>query len=221
MKIFRNILPVMLVFVMLLALCGCNNAFTTAGTTGEQNTTAAPTTQPTNQKVELDPDLKYYADIEIKDYGKITVLREQDDAPITCANFVKLAQSGFYDGLTFHRIMEGFMMQGGCPEGTGFGGSDEKIFGEFYANGFMNMLSHTRGAISMARSNPFNSASSQFFIVHEDSTFLDGGYAVFGYVTEGLDVVDAVCNAAQPIDGNGSIARDAQPVILSVKIRTE
>ena len=221
MKIFRNILPVMLVFVMLLALCGCNNAFTTAGTTGEQNTTAAPTTQPTNQKVELDPDLKYYADIEIKDYGKITVLLEQDDAPITCANFVKLAQSGFYDGLTFHRIMEGFMMQGGDPNGNGTGGSDQTIKGEFSANGVDNPLSHTRGAISMARATPFDSASSQFFIVHEDSTFLDGGYAVFGYVTEGLDVVDAVCNAAQPIDGNGSIARDAQPVIISVKIRTE
>jgi peptidyl-prolyl cis-trans isomerase B (cyclophilin B) len=163
----------------------------------------------------------YTAEIVIRDYGTITLDLYGSAAPITVQNFVKLAQSGFYDGLTFHRIMEGFMMQGGCPEGTGFGGSDEKIFGEFYANGFMNMLSHTRGAISMARSNPFNSASSQFFIVHEDSTFLDGGYAVFGYVTEGLDVVDAVCNAAQPIDGNGSIARDAQPVILSVKIRTE
>ena len=159
--------------------------------------------------------------IEVQDYGTIKAVLYGEAAPITVANFVKLVEDGFYDGLTFHRIMEGFMMQGGCPEGTGFGGSDEKIFGEFYANGFMNMLSHTRGAISMARSNPFNSASSQFFIVHEDSTFLDGGYAVFGYVTEGLDVVDAVCNAAQPIDGNGSIARDAQPVIISVKIRTE
>lgn len=160
-------------------------------------------------------------DIEIKDYGKITVLLEQDDAPITCANFVKLVQSGFYNGLTFHRIMEGFMMQGGCPEGTGFGGSDEKIFGEFAANGFMNTLSHTRGAISMARSNPFNSASSQFFIVHKDSPFLDGGYAVFGYVTEGIEVVDAVCAAAQPVDDNGSIPVEAQPVMTSVTLRTE
>ena len=178
-------------------------------------------TLPEQPKVELDPDLKYYVDIDIKDYGKITILLEQDDAPITCANFVKLAQSGFYDGLTFHRIMANFMMQGGCPNGDGFGGSGENIFGEFYINGFNNPLSHTRGAISMARSNPYNSASSQFFIVHEDSTFLDGAYAVFGYVTEGLEVVDAVCNAAQPIDGNGSIAKDAQPVINSVTVRTE
>ena len=220
MKILRNILAALLVSAMLLMLCGCYFTASTDGTTAGQ-TTAAPTTQTEPPKVELDPDLKYYVDIDIKDYGKITILLEQDDAPITCANFVKLAQSGFYDGLTFHRIMATFMMQGGCPEGTGFGGSGENIYGEFAANGFNNTLSHTRGAISMARSNPFNSASSQFFIVHEDSVFLDGSYAVFGYVTEGLEVVDAVCNAAQPIDGNGSIARDAQPVINSVTVRTE
>ena len=215
----NRVLVSVLAAVILLALCGCNFAFTTAGTTGSQTTTAAPTTEETG--MQLDPSLKYYAEIVIKDYGKITILLEQDDAPITCANFVKLAESGFYDGLTFHRIMEGFMMQGGCPEGTGYGGSEETIFGEFAANGFMNTLSHTRGAISMARSNPFNSASSQFFIVHEDSTFLDGGYAAFGYVTEGMDVVDAVCKAAKPVDGNGMISADAQPVMTSVTIRTE
>ena len=206
---------------LLLALCGCKFAFATAGTTGNQTTTNTPTTEESGKQDSLDPTLKYYADIEIKDYGKITILLEQDDAPITCANFVKLAKSGFYDGLTFHRIMEGFMMQGGCPEGTGFGGADENIIGEFAANGIMNTLSHTRGAISMARSTPFNSASSQFFIVHEDSTFLDGGYAVFGYVTEGMDVVDAVCSAAKPVDDNGSIPADAQPIMTSVTIRTE
>lgn len=206
---------------LLLALCGCKFAFTTSGTTGNQTTTNAPTTEESGKQEALDPTLKYYADIEIKDYGKITILLEQDDAPITCANFVKLAKSGFYDGLTFHRIMEGFMMQGGCPEGTGFGGADETIIGEFAANGIMNTLSHIRGAISMARSTPFNSASSQFFIVHEDSTFLDGGYAVFGYVTEGIEVVDAVCTAAKPVDNNGSISADAQPIMTSVTIRTE
>ena len=224
MKIMKNIFAAVLVCAMLLALCGCNYVFTTSGTTAGPTTTApatVPTTQAEQPKMELDPDLKYYVDIDIKDYGKITILLEQDDAPITCANFVELAQSGFYDGLTFHRIMANFMMQGGCPNGDGFGGSGENIFGEFYINGFNNPLSHTRGAISMARSNPYNSASSQFFIVHEDSTFLDGAYAVFGYVTEGLEVVDAVCNAAQPIDGNGSIAKDAQPVINSVTVRTE
>ena len=100
---------------------------------------------------------------------------------------MKLAKDGFYDGLTFHRIIDGFMIQGGDPLGTGLGGSDEEIKGEFASNGVENPLSHTRGAISMARSQIKDSASSQFFIVHEDSTFLDGEYACFGYVTEGMD----------------------------------
>lgn len=161
----------------------------------------------------------YFADIEIKDYGKITVKLDGEAAPITVKNFVSLAKDGFYDGLTFHRIMKGFMMQGGDPEGNGYGGSGKTIVGEFVNNGYDNKLSHTRGAISMARSNNYNSASSQFFIVHQDSTNLDGEYAVFGYVTEGIEVVDAVCSDAQPIDGNGSIAAEAQPVITSITIR--
>lgn len=156
------------------------------------------------------------ATIEIKDYGTITVALDASAAPETVANFVSLAKSGFYDGLTFHRIMEGFMMQGGAPkEGSK---SPETIKGEFSANGVDNKLSHTRGAISMARANPYDSASSQFFIVHKDSTFLDGKYAAFGYVTSGIEVVDAVCEAAKPTDDNGSIPKDQQPVIVSVKI---
>ncbi len=170
----------------------------------------------------LDESLTYYADIMIEDYGTITVKLDQKAAPITVANFMELAESGFYDGLTFHRIMEGFMMQGGDPEGNGTGGSDETIVGEFSANGYDNTLSHTRGAISMARANDYNSASSQFFIVHEDATYsLDGLYAAFGYVTEGMDVVDAVCEAAEPTDNNGTISAEDQPVITSVTIRTE
>lgn len=162
-----------------------------------------------------------YADIVIEGYGTITVALDAEAAPITVANFVKLAQSGFYDGLTFHRIIEGFMMQGGCPEGTGRGNSDATIKGEFSANGVDNPLSHTAGAISMARRNAYDSASCQFFIVHEDSTYLDGSYAVFGYVTEGMDIVDAICTGAQPTDGNGSIAAEEQPVIRSITIYSE
>lgn len=170
----------------------------------------------------LDEALTYYADIEIADYGTVTVQLDQASAPVTAANFVALAQSGFYDGLTFHRIIEGALMQGGDPNGDGTGGSGNTIVGEFSDNGYENNLSHTRGAISMARSSDdYNSASSQFFIVQEDSTFYDGQYAVFGYVTEGLSVVDAVCAAAKPIDDNGTIAADAQPVITAVTIRTE
>lgn len=161
---------------------------------------------------------KHHAEINIKDYGTIKVELDADAAPVTVTNFVDLANEGFYDGLTFHRIMEGFMMQGGDPKGNGTGGSDKQILGEFSSNGVDNDLSHTAGAISMARSSLPNSASSQFFIVHEDSTFLDGDYAVFGYVTEGMDVVDKICTDAKPVDNNGTIPADQQPVIESIKI---
>lgn len=160
-----------------------------------------------------------YADITVRDYGTITVELNHDAAPISVDNFINLAQSGFYNGLTFHRIMAGFMMQGGDPTGTGMGGAKDTIKGEFAANGWNNPLSHTAGAISMARSNDFDSASSQFFIVHKDSTFLDGQYAAFGYVTEGMDIVDKICTDAQPIDGNGTIPPENQPVIESITIR--
>ena len=161
----------------------------------------------------------YYADIVVENYGTITVELNGDIAPITVNNFVSLAKDGFYDGLTFHRIMAGFMMQGGDPNGNGTGGSDTKIEGEFSQNGHENTISHTRGTISMARAKDPNSASSQFFIVHEDSTFLDGQYAAFGHVTEGIEVVDAVCADAQPTDDNGTIPAEAQPVIESITIR--
>ena len=160
-----------------------------------------------------------YADIAIEDYGTVTVALCGNAAPETVENFITLAKDGFYDGLTFHRIIAGFMMQGGDPNGNGTGGSGKTIQGEFSDNGFENSLSHTRGAISMARAKDYDSASSQFFIVHEDSTFLDGQYAAFGYVTEGMDVVDKICEAAEPVDGNGSIAAEAQPVIESITIR--
>ncbi|MCR5264383.1 MAG: peptidylprolyl isomerase [Clostridiales bacterium] len=119
-----------------------------------------------------------------------------DVAPITVANFVKLAKEGFYDGLIFHRVINGFMIQGGDPEGTGFGGSSETIKGEFSANGVKNDISHVRGVISMARSKNMDSASSQFFIVQADSDFLDGNYAAFGRVTDGMDVVDEIASVA-------------------------
>ena len=161
---------------------------------------------------------EYYADIDIENYGTIKVALDSDAAPKTVENFVKLANDGFYDGLTFHRIIDDFMMQGGDPDANGTGGSGVDIVGEFAANGYDNYISHTRGAISMARSEEYNSASSQFFIVQSDSTHLDGEYAAFGYVTEGMDIVDKVCTDAKPIDGNGTIARADQPVITSVKI---
>lgn len=192
----------------------------TVDTTSTTDTDSSVVTSPV---IDLDEDTTYYADIEIVDYGTVTVKLDQSAAPVTVANFINLSQNGFYDGLTFHRIIEGFMMQGGDPNGDGTGGSDTDIVGEFTDNGYENNLSHTRGAISMARSSGNNdSASSQFFIVQEDSSAsLDGQYAVFGYVTEGMDVVDAICEAAEPTDDNGTIEASAQPVITSVAIRTE
>ena len=162
---------------------------------------------------------KVTAVIDIADYGQITLELDADMAPITVTNFVNLANAGFYDELTFHRIMSGFMMQGGDPAGNGTGGSDTNIKGEFSANGVNNTISHTRGTISMARSQDMDSASSQFFICHDDATFLDGQYAAFGHVTEGIEVVDAVCEKAEPVDDNGTILRDQQPVINSITIQ--
>ena len=161
---------------------------------------------------------KHHVEIVIRDYGTIAVELDADAAPITVANFLKLAKSGFYDGLTFHRIINGFMMQGGDPEGTGMGGSSETIKGEFSANGVKNDLSHTRGAISMARSQAMDSASSQFFIVHQDSTFLDGQYACFGYVTDGMDVVDAICETVPVVDNNGTVQDGHQPVMETIRV---
>ena len=163
----------------------------------------------------FNPSSTYYADIVIKNYGTITVLLDQSAAPITVENFVKLARQGYYDGLTFHRIIEGFMMQGGMNAKN----PADNITGEFASNGIENPLKHTRGAISMARSTDKNSASSQFFIMHKDKSHLDGEYACFGYVTTGIEIVDAICEGVQPTDNNGSIPSEQQPVIETVTIR--
>ena len=130
--------------------------------------------------------------IDIKDYGTIKVELNPKEAPITVENFVKLAKSGFYNGLTFHRVIKGFMIQGGCPKGNGTGGPGYEIKGEFAANGVQNNISHKRGVISMARAYNPNSAGSQFFIMHKDGNFLDGQYAAFGETVEGIEVVDKI-----------------------------
>ena len=216
----KRFLCLLLVLAMMMGLSGCGLVFTSASANnsgGSGSGSASGTYTPPA----LDGNLTYFADIDIEGYGVITIQLDQAAAPVTCANFVELAESGFYDGLTFHRIIAGFMMQGGDPDGNGYGGSENKIVGEFKKNGYENNLAHVRGTVSMARSNAKNSASCQFFICHEDAPHLDGSYAAFGTVIEGMDVVDAVCAAAQPTDSNGSIAKDAQPVMTSVTIRTE
>ena len=158
----------------------------------------------------------HHATIEIKNYGTKKLELNADTAPITVSNFAKLVNEGFYNGLTFHRIIDGFMIQGGDPLGNGTGGSSEKIKGEFRINGVDNDISHVRGVISMARASAYNSASSQFFIVHEDSTFLDGQYAGFGKVTEGIEIVDKICEDTPVIDNNGTVLKGNQPIIEKI-----
>ncbi len=160
----------------------------------------------------------HHAEIQVKEYGTITVELDADAAPVTVTNFVNLAKDGFYDGLTFHRIMDGFMIQGGDPNGDGTGGADETIKGEFSSNGVENEISHTRGTISMARAQDPDSASSQFFIVHEDSTFLDGEYAAFGHVTSGIEIVDQICKDVPAEDDNGTVKAENQPVIERITV---
>lgn len=158
----------------------------------------------------------HHAQIVVKDYGTISLELYADIAPITVSNFAKLVNEGFYDGLTFHRIIEGFMIQGGDPLGNGTGGSDENIKGEFAMNGVQNSISHVRGTISMARSTSYNSASSQFFIMQEDTPSLDGQYAAFGKVTDGIEIVDKICEDTQVEDSNGTVLKENQPVIEKI-----
>ena len=196
-----------------LALCliltlGCLTAC------GENGSSASP-----NKK----GDGKYskgthHAVIEVKNYGTIELELDADTAPITVENFCTLANDGFYDGLTFHRVISGFMIQGGDPDHNGTGGSDEEIKGEFSANGVENNIAHVRGVISMARANPYDSASSQFFIMHQDAPHLDGQYAAFGRVTKGIEVVDKIAANTPVVDSNGTVLFANQPVITKITI---
>lgn len=160
----------------------------------------------------------HHAVITVENYGDIKLELDGDTAPVTVENFVVLAKSGFYDGLTFHRIINGFMIQGGDPKGNGTGGSDKTIKGEFKQNGVENNISHKRGVISMARASDYNSASSQFFIMHKDGDYLDGAYAAFGHVTDGMDIVDKIAENTPVTDNNGTVLKENQPVIKSVVI---
>lgn len=162
---------------------------------------------------------KYNIEINFKDYGVMKLELDADTAPITVTNFIKLIEEKFYDGLTMHRIIKDFMIQGGDPSSDGTGGSKETIKGEFSSNGVDNEISHVRGVISMARSNDVNSASSQFFIVHKDSPHLDGSYAAFGKVIEGIEIVDKIVESRSEYgDSNGLIPKDKQPIIEYIKV---
>ena len=206
-------------------LAGCGSKTDTTDTTetteetsaADETSDGAADTADTSKDGELLTGL-HHVTIEVQDYGTISLELDADTAPISVTNFINLANEGFYDGLPFHRIISGFMIQGGDPNGNGTGGSEKTIKGEFSANGVENDISHVRGVISMARANDPDSGSSQFFIVHEDSTFLDGQYAAFGHVTDGMNVVDAICEAVPVQDNNGTVAAADQPVITAVTV---
>lgn len=213
MNKLRQILGVCCVIAMIsFALVGCgtaqNNANTPPGGTNQVTDTTQSENNNENSMTEQVVALKEdpIVTMKIKDYGDIILELYPNMAPNTVNNFVTLANEGFYDGLTFHRVISGFMIQGGDPQGTGTGGPDYSIPGEFAENGFkQNTLSHTKGVISMARTFDPNSAGSQFFIMSADGTYLDGQYAAFGKVTDGLDIVEEIQsvptgNSDKPID---------------------
>ena len=206
---------IMLMMVMVLTMAGCGGS---AEETPAEESAEAEQTEEQAEEPAAEPIGIHHAEIVIKDFGTVKVELDGDKAPITVQNFMDLANAGFYDGLTFHRIMEGFMIQGGDPNGDGTGGSDKNIKGEFSANGVNNDISHKKGVISMARAQDPDSASSQFFIVQEDSEFLDGQYAAFGHVTEGMEFVDIIAKEAKPVDDNGTIPKEEQPVIETIRI---
>ena len=150
------------------------------------------------------------------EFGTMSAELYPEIAPLTVDNFIKLSEEGFYDGLTFHRIISGFMIQGGCPEGTGTGGPGYSVKGEFSSNGVKNDLKHSRGVLSMARAQNPDSAGSQFFIMHADSPHLDSQYAAFGKLTDGFEVLDKIA-AIPATDRNGTIFPSTQPKILTIK----
>ena len=235
MKRYFSIIEIMALVVCMFAGCGSKksntssnaNSGTSSSESAKQEETAVPeSTESTDAGSDISSSDdtkqlsgKHHVVIKVKKYGNIKVELDADTAPISVTNFVNLANKGFYDGLTFHRIIDGFMIQGGDPSGDGTGGSDETIKGEFSDNGVENNISHVRGTISMARSSENDSASSQFFIVQSDSTYLDGQYAGFGTVTSGMDIVDKICKDTPVTDSNGTVEKENQPVIEKITVK--
>lgn len=196
----KKIIYSVLLIIMTMFIFACNKQTNTSEAKGEKE------------------EMKPKVEISVVDFGKMTFELDKENAPITVDNFLKLVNEGFYNGLTFHRIIPEFMIQGGDPMADGTGGAPNKIKGEFINNGVDNKIEHRRGVISMARSNDYNSASSQFFIVHQDSTFLDGDYAAFGNILTGIEVVDKICEEVRVLDNNGTVNKREQPVIEYIKV---
>lgn len=212
----KKILVIAIICIIIICVVICIGFMNSKENTSSQTNEISENREENKEEDDMYSSGIHHATIEVKDYGTIKLELDADAAPITVSNFAKLVNEGFYNGLTFHRIISGFMIQGGDPLGDGTGGSDKEIKGEFELNGIKNNISHTRGVISMARAQDYNSASSQFFIVHEDSTFLDGQYAGFGRVLEGMEIVDKICENTQVEDDNGTVLKENQPVIEKI-----
>lgn len=200
----KKILSFILCTILIVSLAACGSK---SSSSGSSSSASAGGNNMNNPKVE----------ISVKDFGVMQFELDRTAAPITVDNFMKLVNDGFYDGLTFHRIIRGFMIQGGDPLGNGTGGSEETIKGEFESNGVPNPIKHERGVISMARSMDPNSASSQFFIMHAEYPSLDGEYAAFGHILSGIEVVDRICDTTPVQDNNGTVDKMDQPVIEYIK----
>ena len=195
--------------ILFISLILVFTLFTACGSSEDQASDQEATEEQTAERLPL-----RHVELKIKDYGTVKLELDPNEAPVTVENFINLASEGFYDGLTFHRIIDGFMIQGGANPDANL----DPIVGEFSSNGYENNISHKEGVISMARTSVMDSATSQFFITVADDTFLDGEYAAFGYVTEGLDICKKIASDAQPTDNNGTIPVDQQPVIESVVV---
>ncbi len=209
--------------VLAFSLVGCGRVSENEGELSAAKTTASDEANPeknennetkeTKEEVKVEENVKVL--VEMENGGEFVLELYPEFAPQTVQNFVDLVTDGFYDGVGFHRVVDGFMAQGGDPEGTGMGGSGVNIPGEFAANGFVqNTLSHTRGVISMARSQHPDSASSQFFICYDDASFLDGNYAAFGKVIEGMDVVDGFLDVERTFNMSGEQASPVEPIVM-------
>ena len=203
----------------LAMLTGCSTPASSNHTAGSPNEEPAPAEAvEDNNNTEAVPqeanDNNVSADASASDENIIVITLYPDIAPITCENFENLVSEGFYNGLTFHRVVDDFMAQGGDPQGTGMGGSENKIKGEFSSNGVENTLSHKRGIVSMARSSDPDSASSQFFICYTDCSFLDGNYAAFGEVTQGMEVVDNFLNVTRVLGNDGAVSAPTTPITM-------
>ncbi len=207
----KKILWLVVIFMIPMMLFGCGER----QESNEESSSNKDSEVSSNSEEEVYLTGLHHVEIEIENYGTIAVELNADQAPITVTNFVSLARSGFYDGTTFHRIINGFMMQGGAAKA---GKHADTIKGEFSSNGVENTLLHNRGAISMARANDKNSASSQFFIVQGNAHHLDGEYAVFGYVTSGMDIVDKICSETKIEDDNGTVLEENQPIIKTIRV---